>query len=829
MSANRNKKSLFAGTSTRGPGGGSIAVSKAGKRSVAPSNDSTTRLRNKTIYGGGSRTILSSSSRKNVQLGPGSEKMGGSFRPPVQVFDDLGVDVTPVPLLQLDPNVVRKNQSNILADSSAGTPTDLMSQASIYQTGTVTASTFGGGPFTRSVFSASQSGRSTGSITDEMEPQSNQLTTDWADIRTKQQDVKEELTEDDLEKEVAINLTETDTIWLLDIPSVCVSTEAEEAKEVAEQNDRYQELTKSRVGNDRYADREMNTFNEAPKCKAAQTNKIGNIDVGVNATTWDMYDAYKAVEELAAKVAKEKEEAEEEAGISSRPGSKGGLKPDQPAGETASGTAVGGKPVTTVASMGTMSSIGGTDSVHTEADGGPPTAADSDNNEEKIMNSESLLKHLVVLERAVNLNTYQPKQALYRGFEIVEDIDKIKDEDDAPSRPVNAHIGPNLDRLWAYTCPLTVGHNVSCLAWNKINPDLLAVGYGQFDFTHQKSGSVCCWSIKNPEYPERVYTCPAGVTAVDFSLTHPNLLAVGLYDGTVAIYNVRRRNNETILDSALDLNVDNCDYNEASGKHTGPVWQLKWIEKERGSGEDRVEVLVSISQDGRVTQWSIRKGFESYDLMKLKRVSSKSSGKTKKGGEAFISRYAGGLCFDFSVKDLSIYLAGTEDGFIHRCSCSYNEQYLDSYQGHTGPVYSIAWSPFIPDIFLSCSGDWTIKLWHQDKTTPVLSFHSATKTVPNVAWSPYSSTVFACVNERNVEIWDLSQSTLDPIIVGSDVGGNKLSTVTFAKNSKCVLVGDSGGQVSVYELKGMPGSHVDQVEALNKVIKSSLASQLKSK
>ena len=28
-------------------------------------------------------------------------------------------------------------------------PTDLMSQASIYQTGTVTASTFGGGPFTR--------------------------------------------------------------------------------------------------------------------------------------------------------------------------------------------------------------------------------------------------------------------------------------------------------------------------------------------------------------------------------------------------------------------------------------------------------------------------------------------------------------------------------------------------------------------------------------------------------------------------------------------------------------------------------------------------------
>ena len=55
-----------------------------------------------------------------------------------------------------------------------------------------------------------------------------------------------------------------------------------------------------------------------------------------------------------------------------------------------------------------------------------------------------------------------------------------------------------------------------------------------------------------------------------------------------------------------------CVLSESSGKHTGPVWQLKWIEKERGSGDERSEVLVSISQDGRITQWSIRKGFESY-------------------------------------------------------------------------------------------------------------------------------------------------------------------------------------------------------------------------
>jgi hypothetical protein len=35
------------------------------------------------------------------------------------------------------------------------------------------------------------------------------------------------------------------------------------------------------------------------------------------------------------------------------------------------------------------------------------------------------------------------------------------------------------------------------------------------------------------------------------------------------------------------------------------------------------------------------------------------------------------------------YLVGTEDGTIHKCSCSYNEQYLDTYRAHTGPVYKV--------------------------------------------------------------------------------------------------------------------------------------------
>lgn len=51
------------------------------------------------------------------------------------------------------------------------------------------------------------------------------------------------------------------------------------------------------------------------------------------------------------------------------------------------------------------------------------------------------------------------------------------------------------------------------------------------------------------QYPERVFRTKAGVTAIDFSGANPNLLAVGLYDGTVCIYNVRSTKDSPVLDS----------------------------------------------------------------------------------------------------------------------------------------------------------------------------------------------------------------------------------------------------------------------------------------
>ena len=51
----------------------------------------------------------------------------------------------------------------------------------------------------------------------------------------------------------------------------------------------------------------------------------------------------------------------------------------------------------------------------------------------------------------------------------------------------------------AYSAELTSNKNVSALTWNRKNSNLLAVGYGPFEYNDQHEGLVCCWSLKNQE------------------------------------------------------------------------------------------------------------------------------------------------------------------------------------------------------------------------------------------------------------------------------------------------------------------------------------------
>ena len=107
------------------------------------------------------------------------------------------------------------------------------------------------------------------------------------------------------------------------------------------------------------------------------------------------------------------------------------------------------------------------------------------------------------------------------------------------------------------------------------------------------------------------------------------------------------------------------------GKHSDAVWEVQWVSK-GGKSTDKGEGLVSISSDGRIVEWSMKKGLEYTDLMNLKRQVHPSQKEGVTEGINF--RQAAGFSFDFLKGESSMYLAATDEGTIHRCSKSYAEQ-----------------------------------------------------------------------------------------------------------------------------------------------------------
>jgi WD40 repeat protein len=102
------------------------------------------------------------------------------------------------------------------------------------------------------------------------------------------------------------------------------------------------------------------------------------------------------------------------------------------------------------------------------------------------------------------------------------------------------------------------------------------------------------WTLKNPAFPEKIFYSESRITACKFSIENPNLIACGTHDGVILIYDIRKKDNTPIAENKESLD-----------KHTNTVWDIQWISKSKGN---KGESLVSISADGRITEWSMKKG-----------------------------------------------------------------------------------------------------------------------------------------------------------------------------------------------------------------------------
>lgn len=474
--------------------------------------------------------------------------------------------------------------------------------------------------------------------------------------------------------------------------------------------------------------------------------------------------------------------------------------------------------------------------------------------------SESLMATLRVMERAVVQNYMEHLQLQYRGITMdptccrhavpsntppaavvpskpntperdtlwgnPDGHDDVKQEDSAspaiptvePKRDLpEVDMSPDIELLWRYRAPITKDRRVTCMTWNRKVSSILAVGYSarltpsleDVPDDHDKRGLVCCWSLKNPLAPELALylTTDTDVSAVAFSYEHPSLLAVGNTDGGIVVYDIQK-----------DLAVPSISPTVSSAQHTGAVWDLKWVAR----GKERGEFLMSVSADGRVVQWAVGKSIEKVapDLMHLTRQpghqtesafvdgvaqADEAAGKRRRNNkEAVLSRQCGGMCFDICPVDNAIYVVGTEDGSVYQCNKSQTESYDLDYVPHAELVYRIRWSPYSTRFFLTCSADWTTRLYRLDQAKPVIKFDSPNQdAVQDVAWSHTNSLTFATVTAQgNVEIWSI-MDTIYPRWTIQYRDHRRLNAVLFAEQeTPVVVVGDEEGDVCVFVLSG---------------------------
>lgn len=378
-----------------------------------------------------------------------------------------------------------------------------------------------------------------------------------------------------------------------------------------------------------------------------------------------------------------------------------------------------------------------------------------------------------ILDRMANQNMYE---------EVASDYKYWEDASDA-FRPGEGSLLP----LWKFTNDKAKRRQVTAICWNPQYQDLFAAGYGSYEFLKQSSGLICIYSLKNPSHPEFSFTTESGVMCLHFHPEFSNLLAVGCYDGSVLVYDVNTKTDKPIYSATVK-----------TGKHNDPVWSIFW------QPDEALKALqfVSISSDGNVNLWTMNKSELTHeDLMKLKVVRPGKQPGEEGGGEE--GGIAGGCCLDFCKMpgQEHIYLVGTEEGAIHKCSKAYSSQYLSSFLGHQLSVYAVKWNHLHPRTFLSASADWSVKLWDTDSPKkPVMSF-DLNDTVGDVAWAPYSATVFAAVtDDGKVHVFDLFENKLLPMCSQKVVKKAKLTKVVFNPKQPMILVGDDKGVVTSLKL-----------------------------
>lgn len=548
---------------------------------------------------------------------------------------------------------------------------------------------------------------------------------------------------------IKINLKETDDILLYESNAYTVLLDADERDAVAADNERYNYLTIGKGKQRKTSTAEAQTQQKLLKSRAVNTDRIRTQTVGTFVSNYDMFDTYADLERHTQSLDVNCLDKTEKLDI------------------------------TTYVIEGRT------------------------NLNELLEQSKTFRLSSMILQRILASNIFRERQRRFRNMDEANPLD------------INVRYLYRLELLFTYKTIATVAKAVTNFAWCHTNSDVLSVAYGIYNIKpnmERTTGFVCIWNIKNPVNPERFYKYSIAVTALAFSKEQPQLLAVGLYDGTIEIIDV------TVDETAARVYTSQ----RTSSPAIEAVCRLNWIRV----GDE--EQLLAATQDGFVIKYSLTNSpyIIGSQLMLLERVEGTIEGlpmEPKKYPKLQANRHPQALTLESDPVHSQLYFIGTDEGCIRKCSIFYPNQHQQLLQVHKYAVSSMEFSPWSPRIFLTCGTDWYIRIWIEDILEPIIELTSGLEPVQCAHWCPDNSTIIAATKRSKLEVWDITINVLLPV-TSHDVcsGGTSLTLCEFTKCGKSIVAGDSEGTTYVYALEDMPFPSHFQYKALENALVASL-------
>lgn len=352
-------------------------------------------------------------------------------------------------------------------------------------------------------------------------------------------------------------------------------------------------------------------------------------------------------------------------------------------------------------------------------------------------------------------------------------------------------------------------YNCTALSWN-CSGSVLAVGYGRLD--HQDWCShksyLCTWNIDRRSLDSNKadlnIDVPSCLMCMAFHPEHPAILAGGTFSGEVRVWNTSLEGEPLTASSGLsDLG------------HKEPIAELSWILDEES--RERRYLILTLGNDGKVLVWACEEGVREVKVVRACRLLTESIPRSIRISKAMGSTEIGGTCLSFTSEDKSLFVVGSENGGVFKCSMQAAVSTADStpsesglqspiqfvFKPHHGPVYDVSCSPFHRNLFLSCGTDGTVRLYSQLDASPVLSIEPGCGYLFSVHWSMTRPLVFALgTGNGELLVYDLKTSHIKPCISLEASPQKKpvYSVVFNAKRPQFLASGDADGVVKVWRL-----------------------------